>query len=84
MTGRDLIVYILQNHLEDKPIFIDECFMNMLTEVQAAAKFNVGVETIRVWFSFGALDGIKVGDTIFISPNTKSPMERQKPLVKLC
>ena len=84
MTGRDLIVYILQNNLEDKPIFIDEGFMNMLNEVQAAAKFNVGVETIRVWFSFGALDGVKIGDMIYISPNSKSPMEAPKPLVKLC
>lgn len=68
MTGRDLIIYILQNNLEDEPVFKDGIFLGLLTESEAATKFNVGVATIRCWFEMGMLNGIKIGDEIYIFP----------------
>ena len=47
MTGKDLIIYILQNDLEDVSV-IGIVKKVLLTENQLAAKFNVGVDTIRV------------------------------------
>ena len=60
MTGRELIIYILENRLEDKKI---SWFM---TVEEAAVKFKVGVETVKVWYSLGFISGITIGDTIYI------------------
>lgn len=73
MTGRELIIYILQNNLEDIQIFSGKGFMGFVTESEAAVKFNVGLETIRAWFNCGVIDGVKLGDNIYILPNTKNP-----------
>lgn len=62
MTGKDLIIYILQNNLENEDVFKDR-FIDLET---AAAKFNVGVETIKVWATFGHLKSIKINNQIYI------------------
>lgn len=66
MTGRDLIIYILQNNLEDAPVFEDGRFLGFITEEEAAIKFNVGIATIRLWVDMGQLKGIKIGDKLYI------------------
>ena len=60
MTGRDLIIYILQNNLEDEVVLKDGFFAGFMDENEAAAKFGVGAFTIMAWYSIGALDGIQV------------------------
>lgn len=71
MTGRDLIVYILQNNLENEPVFKDGKFIGFMSEGEAAEKFDVGVATIRLWFGFGWLNGIKLYDEIYILRNAE-------------
>lgn len=66
MTGRDLIIYILKNNLEDKPIFEGERILGLLTVNEFAEKMGVGVATIHAWIELGALKYIKFGDAIFI------------------
>lgn len=73
MTGRDLIIYILQNGLEDKEVFEDGVFIGFMTEEEAAVKFEVGVPTIRAWHSLGFIDGVNIGDTLFIFKNATDP-----------
>lgn len=75
MTGRDLIIYILQNGLEDEPIFKDGRFIGFMTTKEAAAKMNVGVATIYVWVVQGRLPGVFVGDAIYIPIDAESPIE---------
>lgn len=75
MTGRELIVYILENHLEDEVIFKDGKIPGFLTKTEAALKFDVGIYTIRTWFELGALDGIKLGDEIYISATATPKIE---------
>ena len=60
MTGRDLIVYILENRLED------EVLSWFMTVEEAAIKFNVGVETVKLWYKLGFVSGITIGDNIYI------------------
>ena len=43
MTGRDLILHILMNGLEDKPIYEDGKILGFLTAKEAAEKINVGL-----------------------------------------
>lgn len=69
MTGRDLIIYILTNNLEDEPVFMDKGFLNLMSEGEAASKMEVGVATIRTLVDIGAIKGVRVGDEIYILPN---------------
>lgn len=66
MTGRDLIIYILKNNLEDEPVFKDGKFIGFITASEAAVKMNVGVPTIWAWYAQGQLPGVIVGNTIYI------------------
>lgn len=69
MTGRDLIIYILSNNLENETIFKDGRFIGFLTVGEAAEKFDVGVETIRCWVEMGYLDGITFYNDLYIPSN---------------
>lgn len=66
MTGRDLIVYILSNNLENEPVFKNGSFVGFITVEEAAVKMNVGVETIYVWMSQGWLKHFRIGETYFV------------------
>lgn len=61
MTGKELIVYILQNNLENEPVFADGKIMGFITVPEAAVKFNVGIPTIYAWIAQGRLDYIRLG-----------------------
>ena len=73
MTGRDLILYILENKLEDEPVVKDGVFMWFISEEQVAVKFEVGVATVRAWFISGKLDGIRIGDRLYFLANVCDP-----------
>ena len=67
MTGRDLIIYILQNNLENEEIFKDGKFVGFVTLNEAAVRLEVGVETVKVSISLGLIKGaIKLGDEYLI------------------
>lgn len=57
MTGKELIIYILANSLEDEPVFKDGKFIGFITAREAAAKMDVGEATIWTWVSQGRLEG---------------------------
>ena len=66
MTGRDLIIYIMANHLENEPIFKDGRIVGFITVAEAAVKFDVGTSTIRTWCERGKLKSIKIFGEVFI------------------
>lgn len=72
MTGRDLIIYILENHLEDEELFKDGKIPGLLTYEEAAAKFNVGTFTIKAWVDCGYLKSFKIYGRPYI-PETEEP-----------
>lgn len=69
MTGRELILYILSNGLEDEPVFKDGKLIGFMTVGEAAEKFGVGVATILVYMNENLVDGLVMGDTIYIPAN---------------
>lgn len=71
MTGKELILYILQNNLENDEVFHDGRFLDFLTVSEAAVKFNVGTAVVNTWLSLGTLTGIKIGDTYYIPRNAE-------------
>ena len=76
MTGRDLILFILENKLEDELVIKDGIFMWLMSEDEVAAKFGVGVSTVRVYNTLGMLDGIKIKDKLYFLRNVKDPREK--------
>lgn len=71
MTGRDLILYILENNLENEPVIKNNTFIGFMTTGEAAAKFNVGVETIKTWVKLGMINGVQIGNEIYVLANAK-------------
>ena len=71
MTGKDLIIYILMNNLEDEPIFNNGKFVGFMNVNEAALEFNVGIETISLWYELNILSGVKIGDELYISKMNK-------------
>ena len=69
MTGRDLIIYILANGLEDEPVFEDDKFIGFVSAGDVATKMNVGIQTVYVWVQQKKLDGVIFGDMLYIPAN---------------
>jgi predicted transcriptional regulator len=76
MTGRDLILYILANNLEDKPVFENGKFIGFVTVDDVAVKTNVGLATVHTWIHQGRLDSVAIREGIYIPANYKSPIDR--------
>ena len=67
MTGRELIMYILENHLEDEPVFQNGTFVGYVSDVKFAELLGVGVATVRACIMMGRIkDAIMIGDTMFV------------------
>ena len=67
MTGRELIQYILSNNLENEPVCTDGVFIGFMPSEKAALELKTGVATVITMYFLGKLDGINVGDNIYIS-----------------
>lgn len=78
MTGKELIMYILQNNLENEVVIKDGTFVWLMDENETAAKFNVGVATVKAWYVCGMLDGIKIGDKLYFLRNANDPRKDKK------
>lgn len=76
MTGKDLILYILRNNLENEVVLKDGIFIGFMDENEAAAKFEVGVGTIWGWYSLGIIDGVRFGDCLYFLKDTQDPRKR--------
>lgn len=79
MKGRDLILYILANGLEDEPVFENGRLLGFMTIDEAALKFEVGAATVRVWINEGMLYGIKIGEEIYIPADSEKPVPASIP-----
>lgn len=75
MTGKDLIIYILENDLTDKPVYEDGRLLGFMTAIEAAIAYNVGVATIRALVDLKKLNGIKIGQEIYIPAIAENPYE---------
>lgn len=71
MTGRDLIIYILQNGLEDANVLEDDRILGFMTVEEAALYFEVGYETVRSWILLKRLEAVWFNDRYYIPSNAK-------------
>lgn len=70
MTGRELIVYIMENGLEDEQVLKGGKILGFVTVGEAATRIGVGVYTTCVLIQKAKLDGMMVGNEIFISESS--------------
>ena len=73
MTGKELILYILQNNLEDTVVLNGGVFIGFMTEEEAAVKFDVGVATIRAWYYCDMMKGTQIGDSLYFLKDVADP-----------
>ena len=66
MTGRDLIIYILENNLENEPLVQNGKPIGFITVGEAASKMNVGVATISTYIYENLIDYCVIGNKFFI------------------
>jgi excisionase family DNA binding protein len=67
MTGKELIIYILKNDLENEPVFKNGTFIGFATMEDTAVRLNVGVGTIYAWMVMGQLDYVRIGEEYLVS-----------------
>ena len=73
MTGRDLIIYILANGLEDEPVFKNGKFIGFVTPTDIAVKSGVGTATVYAWMHQGRIPSEAVREGIYIPADVKPP-----------
>lgn len=71
MKGRELILYILENRLEDENVFSNGRFIGFMTVADAAEKYEVGTATVMAWLATGRLDGMVIDHEVYIPCNSK-------------
>lgn len=78
MTGKELIIYILQNDLENEEIFKDGVLVGFMDEREAAINYGVGVETVKLWYKRGLLNGTEIGNRIYFPKYADDPRKAVK------
>ena len=66
MTGKELIIYILQNNLEKEEVFGDGGCTLFMSETEAALALGVGVATVRAMFVMGMLKGVYIDGSLLL------------------
>jgi hypothetical protein len=78
LTGRELIIYISKNHLEDQEVLKDGIFIGLMDEKEAALKFGVGTSTIRTWWVTRQLPGFCINDTLYFFRDAEDPRKNDE------
>lgn len=78
ITGKDLIIYILENNLENAPVFNNGRFLMFSTINETAVRFNTGPTVVKIWVERGDLPYVKIGNEIYIPRNANLTMPREQ------
>ena len=78
MTGKELIIYILQNNLENEEIFKDGALVGFMDEHEAAINYGVGAETVKPWHKRGLLNGTEIGNRVYFPKYADDPRKAVK------
>lgn len=77
MTGKELIIYILANGLEDQPVFDNGEFIGFVSIGKAAEMLDVGRETVKAWIKLGTIKNVvEFGDEILIPAKSLEGIKR--------
>ena len=76
MTGRELIIYILQNGLEDEPVFNNHKLIAHMTVEEFAVRCGVGQATVYAWIVDHRIKPLWIGTRCYIPVTTVPPNEQ--------
>lgn len=71
LTGRDLIIYILENGLENEPVVKDGTPIGFLTVDDVAKRLSFGTAAIRARITLGTIESVTIGGRPYIPANFK-------------
>lgn len=66
MTGKELIIYILENNLLDEKVIKDGVPIFLLDLNDAAVKFDVGPAMVKAWAEIGMIESEHLKDGLYI------------------
>ena len=81
MTCRELILYILENGLEDEPVFKNGKFIGFVTPTEVAIDSHVGTATVHAWIQQGRIPSTPVLEGIYIPANYTAPCKLKPHVV---
>lgn len=76
MTGKDLIVYILENNLMDEPICKDGTFIGYIPIGKAAEEMGMGIAGMKSLLNMYEVDCVTVGG-IFVPYDYKKCIPKE-------
>ncbi len=76
MTGRELILYIVENHLEDFEMFDDNMLPKVMTVDETALKWGCGPSTVKALIDMGTVKGIKTKTMYLVLMSNKNPFKK--------
>lgn len=77
MTGRQLIMFILQHKLENEPVFKDGRLLGFKTVDEIAVKLGVGTATVYAYVERGMLYSVRINDTLYIADDLLEMEEKR-------
>lgn len=66
MLGREIIMYILANKLENERLSSDVFTKKLMTQEEAAVHFNVGTAAVKTAYRAGLLKGFESNGKLYI------------------
>ena len=78
MTGRELIIYILKNGLEDEPVLKGGKFVGFMTAEELATKLGTGVATVKTWVRLNRIEAGYVTPGVYIPVNFMKTLTQQE------
>lgn len=74
ITGKDVIIYILENDLVDKVVISEADVSDIfLTMEEVAIKFDTGIAVIEALYELGMIKGYDIGGHVYFSKNIQNP-----------
>lgn len=78
MTGKDLIIYILENDLENEDLFSHNFAPLFISAEKAAVKWNCGTATVKAMIEIGKVKGAKIGNEYFVLALQPNPFANER------
>lgn len=66
MTGKQLVMYILEHDLLDEPVWKNGRLLGFKTESEVAAEMGVGLSTVHILILRGAIPAVEIEGHYYI------------------
>jgi hypothetical protein len=78
LTGRELIIYIMQNGLEDEVVIKNGILVSLINKEEVAVKFGVGVATVEAWYTLNMIEGYRINGSLYFRKDIDDPRKTNK------